>query len=783
MSDVTIDVTVTQGGTIDADLSSGTVINASVEQGGQLAAEVTGGGVGPQGEKGDKGDTGDTGATGPQGDPGEVQTLVAGNNIDVDSSDPNNPIISVETLFLADITDITASPTELNYSVGVTSAIQTQFSNKQPLDSDLTAIAALTPTNDDVIQRKAGAWTNRTPAQLKTDLALVKGDVGLGNVDNTADAVKNVLTAATLFTARTIDGQSFDGSTNITVIAPGTHAATSKGTPVDADELPLVDSAASNVLKRLTWANLKATLKTYFDTLYQATGSYQPLDSDLTTIAGLTATTDNFLQAKSSAWASRTPAQVLADLAAVGTTFQPLDSDLTTIAGLTPTTDNFMVATASAWASRTPTQARSQLGLGSIALLSTITEANITLADNTTNNFTTSAHGFVPKGTNVGNFLKDDGSWAAIPGGGDALTSNPLSQFASTTSLQLKGVMSDETGSGALVFANSPALVTPTGIVKGDVGLGNVDNTSDSTKNAAAVSLTNKVLSDVTLANTFQSLSGLARDVTLTASTDFEIDSVLDVGSTGAFEIPATSTLDIVVYIQSAGPDFPAKVLRDTYMGDIFDNQGPTSQNLVLDVNKDFMAPEALEIGAGVSFEIPLSTSLEIITYAPPTAGNPIGTILPYGGATSPAGYLLCQGQAVSRTVFAGLFAVLGTAYGTGDGSTTFNVPDLRGRSPIGAGTGTATGATAQTLGSQPTSGVGGEQTHVLTIAELASHTHPVTDNTWNNTGGTAGAFGNLLMLNNTGNHNISLATTATGSDAAHNILSPVSVVNFIIKI
>jgi hypothetical protein len=65
----------------------------------------------------------------------------------------------------------------------------------QPIDSDLTAIAALAPANDDVIQRKAGAWTNRTPAQLKTDLALTKTDVGLANVDNTSDANKPVSTA------------------------------------------------------------------------------------------------------------------------------------------------------------------------------------------------------------------------------------------------------------------------------------------------------------------------------------------------------------------------------------------------------------------------------------------------------------------------------------------------------------------------------------------------------------------------------------------------------------
>jgi hypothetical protein len=65
----------------------------------------------------------------------------------------------------------------------------------QPLDSDLTAIAALAPANDTVIQRKAGAWVASTPATVKTDLALAKGDVGLGNVDNTSDANKPVSTA------------------------------------------------------------------------------------------------------------------------------------------------------------------------------------------------------------------------------------------------------------------------------------------------------------------------------------------------------------------------------------------------------------------------------------------------------------------------------------------------------------------------------------------------------------------------------------------------------------
>jgi len=65
---------------------------------------------------------------------------------------------------------------------------------------------------------------------------------------------------------------------------------------------------------------------------------------------------------------------------------------------------------------------------------------------------------------------------------GDAVTASPLSQFAPTTSAQLASVISNETGTGSLVFANSPALITPTGIVKNDVGLGNVDNTADTAK-------------------------------------------------------------------------------------------------------------------------------------------------------------------------------------------------------------------------------------------------------------------------------------------------------------
>lgn len=100
-------------------------------------------------------------------------------------------------------------------------------------------------------------------------------------------------TAAGLISTNVQDAiDELAATSGTTDIAATIHAATGKTTPVDADELGIVDSAASNVLKKLTWANLKATLKTYFDTLYTTAAAvaaaYQPLDTDLTSLAGLT---------------------------------------------------------------------------------------------------------------------------------------------------------------------------------------------------------------------------------------------------------------------------------------------------------------------------------------------------------------------------------------------------------------------------------------------------------------------------------------------------------------
>jgi microcystin-dependent protein len=126
----------------------------------------------------------------------------------------------------------------------------------------------------------------------------------------------------------------------------------------------------------------------------------------------------------------------------------------------------------------------------------------------------------------------------------------------------------------------------------------------------------------------------------------------------------------------------------------------------------------------------------------------PAGIIWEYGGSSAPTGWLLCDGSAVSRTTYAALFAVLGTAYGSGDGSTTFNVPDKRGKFGIGVdgtytrgSTGGAASGTTSTAGSHNHTGNTGSTT--LSTSQIPSHTHSgTTDSAGNHTHGTSGGGG-----------------------------------------
>lgn len=169
----------------------------------------------------------------------------------------------------------------------------------------------------------------------------------------------------------------------------------------------------------------------------------------------------------------------------------------------------------------------------------------------------------------------------------------------------------------------------------------------------------------------------------------------------------------------------------------------------------------------------------------------PTGVIAPFAGAAAPAGWALCNGQALSRTTYAALFAALGTTYGAGDGTTTFNLPNLAQRVPAGLD---AAQTEFNALGK-----TGGARTHTLAAAEsgVRNHGHGVNDpghihNTGHaliatgmaNQGAGTGFDWGPLDLNQFGAYTgISIQGSGdSAAQAAHNNLQPYVVVNYIIK-
>ena len=136
----------------------------------------------------------------------------------------------------------------------------------------------------------------------------------------------------------------------------------------------------------------------------------------------------------------------------------------------------------------------------------------------------------------------------------------------------------------------------------------------------------------------------------------------------------------------------------------------------------------------------------------------PPGAILPYGGGTAPTGYVLCDDTAKSRTDFAALFAIIGTTYGTGNGTTTFNVPDLRDRIPLGKGTNNST-LGAETTGASASA-----------VVATASGSASLTLST--------GTFATSAKDSSTS----SAVTGVTAGGHTHNLTLPVQVMNYIIK-
>ena len=298
----------------------------------------------------------------------------------------------------------------------------------------------------------------------------------------------------------------------------------------------------------------------------------------------------------------------------------------------------------------------------------------------------------------------------------------------------------------------------------------------------------------------------------------------------------ATPRLSLPVPVESDPADVPADLLKlanaldggstSVAGGVAFDSQGTQSALPSAGVRGRYY----YATDTGVLYR---DTGAAWVAFTPATSGFATGDLKASALPAAPAGWLLCDGSAVLRATYPGLFAAIGGAYGAGDGATTFNVPDYRGRVVVGAGA--APGLTARTIGA-----VGGEEAHLLQAAESgtngngatgqenAYHQHAVSGttgadspdhahvtglaiNTENpggqlfQTGGTglAGQTGvaNMWTWGNPGTggatarhaHSFSAATAsqnafhahqlaARGADAGHNNVQPYAVANMFIK-
>lgn len=229
-------------------------------------------------------------------------------------------------------------------------------------------------------------------------------------------------------------------------------------------------------------------------------------------------------------------------------------------------------------------------------------------------------------------------------------------------------------------------------------------------------------------------------------------------GGTGTFVFQQATGL-------GANMDFGSLVLR--YPGSY-----PTpSGNFI-----SLQVPSSISSGYVITFPATTPATNSVLTMT--TAGTlvpvdqgflmPTASVIPYAGPTAPSGYLICDGSAISRTTYSVLFGIIGTTYGIGDGSTTFNVPLMSGNVAIGPG-----GAIGDSVG-----GVGGESTHTLDIAEMPSHNHSTPYN-FNQQNVNAQSGGGVTLQ---ANGSVGGGIGFNGGGGAHNNVQPYLCLNYIIK-
>ena len=152
--------------------------------------------------------------------------------------------------------------------------------------------------------------------------------------------------------------------------------------------------------------------------------------------------------------------------------------------------------------------------------------------------------------------------------------------------------------------------------------------------------------------------------------------------------------------------------------------------------------------------------------------GIPTATIVPWSSSSVPTGFLECNGQAVSRSTYSALFAIVSTTYGTGDGSSTFNVPDLQDNVAVGKSNNKALASTGGANTVASTGNVGGSTANAtLSTPQLASHSHPVNPTIRNPGSNSPNATGiGNVQAQGASPFSFSAGSTGSGGGHSHNM-------------